>query len=234
MKRYIIVGGILLSFFIIYQWLKVADYFKMGSPIINGLNRIKREEILKIAGITPGMNILSLDIKTIKNRIRFHPWVRDVSVRREFPNRLIINVAEREPTALININGLFYVDRNGNIFKRVEACDSYDYPIITGISRDDDYSSFMNKVNMGIRFLNIAKPLMDIISEVNVSEDGIIIYTMDGVMVNIGEDDYRKKVIRLNKILIDLRERSKRAKLIDLDYRDIGIVKISKGKEVRE
>lgn len=224
MKKYIIFGGILLSFFIIYQCLKRSEYFKMGNPIVNGLNRIKREEILKITSIKTAMNILNLDIKGIRDNIASHPWVSNVSVRREFPDRLIIDIIERNPLAIININGLFYVDNNGEIFKRVEINDNPDYPIITGINKNDSYSSFMKKIKRGVSFIFIAKPLINIISEVNVS-NGIIIYTIDGITVNIGESDYKEKINRLNKILIDLKKRSIKVKVIDLDYKDRGIIK---------
>jgi cell division protein FtsQ len=43
-------------------------------------------------------------------------------------------VSERVPIAIVNLEGLYYLDENGEIFKPVEASDKAMVPIVTGLS----------------------------------------------------------------------------------------------------
>lgn len=227
MRGYRIGISVITGLFLGYLFLMHAGYFRIREVIIKGLKRVKREEILELADLPPDPNIFKLNIKGIRDKIASHPWIRKVEVERRFPNKLFIRITEREPIAMVNLNGLFYVDKGGRIFKRLEEGDDYDYPVITGVSKDDNYLSLMDKIKKGVRFLKLSGDLRDVISEVNVSKEGIILCMVDGTMVNMGDREYKRRINRLKKVLIDLRRRSKRASLIDLDYRDKAIVKIS-------
>jgi cell division protein FtsQ len=61
--------------------------------------------------------------------------VRNVSLRKAYPDTLVVRVEERVPVAMVNFDALYYVDREGKVFKRVAPCDPKSYPILTGFSR---------------------------------------------------------------------------------------------------
>jgi len=39
--------------------------------------------------------------------------VRSVSVRKAFPDRLVVRIEERRPVAMVNLDALYYVDAEG-------------------------------------------------------------------------------------------------------------------------
>src|SRR4029077_3744602 len=65
------------------------------------------------------------------------PWVARATVRRQFPDRVIVDVVERRPKAIVNLGGLFYVDAAGVIFKRLAGGDNVDFPVVTGLRLAD-------------------------------------------------------------------------------------------------
>src|SRR4030042_2001295 len=69
-------------------------------------------------------------------RIRVNPWIRHVSVGREFPGRLVIVIQGRKPVALLEKgNALYLLDNDGTPFKKLEAGEVNDLPVLTGLIR---------------------------------------------------------------------------------------------------
>ena len=90
--------------------------------------------ILDYLKIEEGISMFALDPLQVSARLQNHPWVREAQVRRIFPNKIFLNVEIRHPVALINAKTLYYVDSQGEIFKAVNAQESKDLPLISGIS----------------------------------------------------------------------------------------------------
>jgi cell division protein FtsQ len=86
---------------------------------------IPRSMVLQFAGIRPGQNIFSVDIDRAAKNLAMIPMVRRVEVRREMPNRLVIELEERMPVARVYApmqaasDLPFYMDRQGVIFKPI-------------------------------------------------------------------------------------------------------------------
>src|SRR5690606_13603164 len=60
--------------------------------------------------------ILSLDIHRIKENIKSLPWVYDVSIRRELPHKLTLQLIEREPLLLWQHNQTHHlIDQYGEV-----------------------------------------------------------------------------------------------------------------------
>ena len=56
---------------------------------------LSEAKLSEIANVSPGMNLLELDLGLIKNQIELLPQVARVNVNREMPDRLLIQVRER-------------------------------------------------------------------------------------------------------------------------------------------
>jgi cell division protein FtsQ len=83
---------------------KVAGLGIDGITIV-GAHELSEEEIVATSGITTRDSLLFLDAAAVRARIKDAPLVRDVSVRKLYPARLLIEVQEREPYALWQMNG---------------------------------------------------------------------------------------------------------------------------------
>ena len=121
----------------VYSWLGHSRIFSVQVIDINPCDHVTRDEVSGILnGVSRG-NIWSLSTREIGRRLLTHPYVREVSVRKAFPDKLVVRVGERKPVAMINLDSLYYVDERGEIFKRLTAYDPKGFPIVTGFSRED-------------------------------------------------------------------------------------------------
>ena len=101
---------------------------------ITGNNFVTMEELSPYLQRVKGSNIFKLDIADMANKLRNNPWIKDVSVRRELPSSIAINIVERTPAVYINSkNGLYLSDEEG-IFIRRKRGSSFGLPVVYGIS----------------------------------------------------------------------------------------------------
>lgn len=99
---------------------------------------LESQVILDLADVPVNKtNLFALKLAPIEKRILTHPWVREVSLTKKFPQTLSIAVKFREPAAVLQRadGNLAYVDRNGEIFSRWRSDFVADLPIIRGFGK---------------------------------------------------------------------------------------------------
>ncbi len=104
---------------------------------VNGTSRTRLAELERAAGLHEGVNIFSLDLDRARRRIEELPWVRDARLRRVVPDRIVVEVEEYQPAALISLESLYLIDPQGKVFKRLQPGETIDLPLITGLRRED-------------------------------------------------------------------------------------------------
>jgi cell division protein FtsQ len=85
----------------------------------------------------PG-NLLQVDLAAVRRTVESESWIQSASVRRVIPDRLVIQVIEREPAAVAIVEGALYVvDERGTVLDRYGAAyDTLERPIVKGLARD--------------------------------------------------------------------------------------------------
>jgi cell division protein FtsQ len=206
-----------------YSWIGHSDIFSVRYIDMNPCIRVSGDEISAILkGVSRG-NIWSLSKEEIGRRILSHPYVRGVTVRKAFPDKLVVTIEEREPVAMINLDALYYVDERGTIFKRLTAYDAKTFPILTGFSRDDlavkDPVTIRN-LKRTIELLRHAEAgsLSRNISEVHYdAQDGYTLVTRDfGLQLKIGTMDFSEAMHRVEVALPKLARLGKTKGIVDL------------------
>lgn len=105
-----------------------------------------REDVMKYAGLTTGQNIFRVNIATARQRISDIPQVERSTVKRQFPNRVIVDIVEREPIAWVvkdtkvdpNVSdSAFLIDARGIAMKPRPKQRRYKLPIIVGFAVED-------------------------------------------------------------------------------------------------
>jgi hypothetical protein len=76
-------------------------------------------------------NILLCDLEAVRAQVRRLAWVKDASVRKDFPSGLRIAVVERTPFALLERDGLGLADEDGRVLEKVTELDEYALPVIS-------------------------------------------------------------------------------------------------------
>ena len=80
--------------------------FSIKAVTITGTRELSEAEILKLAGIGPRNSLVFLNVADLRARLKAVPLIREASVSKLYPNRLLIEVEERQPTALWQKNGM--------------------------------------------------------------------------------------------------------------------------------
>ena len=64
---------------------------------------VSAESIVKLAGVQDGTTLLNVDASEVVQNVRRNPWIKDVQISRQFPDRLGITVTERKVAALVTV-----------------------------------------------------------------------------------------------------------------------------------
>ncbi len=222
--------------FTIYQYFQRSARLNVGEIKVMGCMNAKESELLKLAQVDFRASLARLDLKEVSSRLAKHPWVEKAKVKRDWTRRaLIIEVQERVPQALILLEDLYLVDRQGEVFKKAEPKDRLDYPVLTGLNRQE----IMERDNRAVDLLRQALELLELlgqrkvftrreVSEIHLSkQNGLTIFTFNGGMpIRLGSGGLSDKLSRLEKVLPDLQQKSKNVEYLDLNYPRKVVVKM--------
>ena len=113
-------------------------YFAVREVVVRSRGRLAPDALRAAAGIESGMSIWDVDGPAAVARLRRRPWVRSARVTRELPHRVVIQVREYRPAAILALTGrLYYVAANGRVFADVGSKDPHDLPYVTGLAEAD-------------------------------------------------------------------------------------------------
>jgi len=239
---------LLLSFFLlvshwVYVHLLGDPCFRVREVEVEGSRKIPKETLLSLTAIDGMPNLFSVKLKEVVQRLESHPWIEQVRVRKVFPHKILIQIEEKKPTAIIQLEELYYIDTKGEIFSPVGDRDEYNYPYLTGLSRrvlEKDPAEAKRLITKALEILRIAgqekPPPLDEISEIHMEKVyGIDCVTKaEGVEVKMGWDDFGEKLRRLSLIWADLRKRGLSAASIDCsDMRRMVVKRFPQGVERR-
>ncbi len=120
-----------LGFLAGFRWLTTSSFFALQGVETSGLVRLTEAEIVSLAGIGPGLNVVDLKIGEIEERLIKDPWIERAVVARVLPDRLRIVVTERRPAYWIRSGkALFYADIEGRPIAEVTADRFSSWPIL--------------------------------------------------------------------------------------------------------
>lgn len=231
----VIVTGLMgLGMVYSYNVVLCSDYFTLKDATVKGAARVSEGEVLKLSGITDTTNILTVDAHRIVTGIKTNPWVRDVRMGRELPNRLVIEIEERRPVALISHEqNIYLLDEEGIIFKNLDHGDRVDLPVMTGFSEDGILDEKLLRGAMDLLVYLSGQevyPSMKYISEIRGDHVyGYSLYTIDHCLFILGFGDYEKKFSRLRKILFDLTAKNLSLSPLLVNLADPGRVVVRQG-----
>ena len=83
--------------------------FGIGAITINGAKELQASEVLAAAGITPRASVLFLDVAAMRTGLVGLPLIKEASVRKLYPNQIVVDLIEREPFAVWQKDGVLKV-----------------------------------------------------------------------------------------------------------------------------
>ena len=205
-----------------YSKVMASERLKVGKVEVRGGHFLSEGEVRELLGPAVGENILGLDIEALKGRLRASPWVADATVSRTLPDTLRVEIHERVPLALAEMDRLYLMDGDGaliDIYGPRTAV--FDLPIVRGLAKLDAEARRDRAARAGALLRDVGD-LGSEISEVEVEPSGDLRVVLRGAgeVVRMGEPPYRGRLVTFLGLRQELRERCPRAEYFDLRFRD--------------
>jgi cell division protein FtsQ len=220
------VGG-LLAIVVTAAWtgyarVMASEKLRVARVEVSGERFLSAGEVREMLGPAVGEHILTLDLAQLKSRLRASPWVADATVKRTLPDTLQVEIRERQPLALAEVDRLYLMDGDGaliDIYGPRTA--SFDLPIVRGLAGADGEARRERAARAGALLRDLGE-LGAEISEVTVDDSGDLraVLRGQGEVVRLGAPPYRKKFTTFLALRRDLVERCPRAEYFDLRFRD--------------
>ena len=208
------------------HWLLTTQRFAVTSVEVRGASRTSPEQILAVAAIPRGTNIFRLDTTGVTGRVESLPAVRRADVVRELPDRVVISVEERRPFTLVHGGRLHWMDEEGRLLGASLAAVAPPMPVISGLTADELASMRTAPGPKARAAVAVIRALLRSgigltaeISEIDMSRrEGPVLYTVDGVEVRLGSEDWEERLARLEGVLAQVAAQDVRT--VDLRFRD--------------
>jgi cell division protein FtsQ len=225
-RRLLLRGVVLLASFSIlaiagyggWNWLCASEIFRIVSVDVSGCKRLNKEDVVELAGISPEQSLVDIDTEVVKQRLEASSWIRHAEVFRSFPDHLVLKIMERDPVALVNSGEFYLMDKDGVIFKKYKGVEKLSLPIVTGFKVVGGAGSHFTiepesawkGVRAALEIIHLASRGIRVfglnnISQIDVSDNKVVVYTVDGgVPFRFGTEDIKKQFVRAEKILYNL------------------------------
>ncbi len=215
-----VAGGLELG----YRAATRSESFALQTITVEGATRSTEGEILALAGVERGDNLLVLEVHELEAAIARHPWVARATVSRRLPHTLSIRIEEHDPVALVALGNLYYVDRAGDVVKRYTADEHESLPVITGVTREDiEGEDVVALAQMRAAVLALSRVRAVLgeespIEEIHVEPSaGVSVrFAKEDLYVRLGPPPWDEALLRLQAVKDSLAARGVRAREITL------------------
>jgi len=210
------------------RWLLTAPRFAIAGVEVRGVSRVSAERVVEAAGIPARANIFRIDPATVTARLQTVPEILRADVIRELPNRVTILVEERRPFTLVSNGTLHWLDEEGRLLGEEPHAVAPNVPVISGLSeaelaalRTEPGPKARAALTLIRSLLRSGSALVGEISEIDMSgREGPVLYTVDGIEVRLGAEEWEERLARLAGVLAQIGRTGEGVTTIDLRFRD--------------
>lgn len=87
----------------------------------SGASKVSKAEVLEILQLPKGQSIREFDIFAAQQKLKQHPWIENVSIRKIYPYMLEIFIEDSVPEAIfVSKEGKFLISKSGKIIHALE------------------------------------------------------------------------------------------------------------------
>jgi cell division protein FtsQ len=120
----------------------------LESITISGIAQMRETEVLAAAGLDSKLSLPFLNVNELRERLERVPMVESATVRKLYPNELVITLTERQPYAIWQNNGeLFVIAADGTVIDLMQDERFIDLPFVVGESanvRSNEYFALLD------------------------------------------------------------------------------------------
>jgi|GEM_PF-5116521 len=235
-----------------HRFLTTSPRFAVRQVELLTKGAADNDELMRLAGISPGTNLFSVDLDEIRQRIERDPWVHSASVVRALPNKIQVTYRSQKPEAILGADSMYYLNAEGKPFYRVRKGDALTYPLVQLDGKAKSNETLREHVATSVRILNRfktsalynEKDLGDL-TVVPDAEDGSAPYLLTLryppknlplkaqfssrlYTVSLGDGDLDRQVLHWEAVLRHLVQTGKKPRLIRLELGKKVVVKLEK------
>jgi cell division protein FtsQ len=191
---------------------------------IQGARHTSRGAIEAVFADDMGRSIYLLPLAGRRASLQTVDWVKDVTVMRLWPNRVMVRVAERKPVAFVALSASRYglIDEDGVILP--PATDRFHLPVLRGLQARNPLSDRRERVQRMLRLLRALGDHAEKIAEVDATdrEDLRVTQPYEGRMVTLllGGQNFAVRYQNFLNHYAEIREKMPGANSLDLRMED--------------
>ena len=192
---------------------------------IQGAAHASERKIVSVFEQDSGRSIYLLPLSDRRNTLRTVDWVKDATVLRLWPNRVLVRVTERTPVAFVTLapSRFGLIDEDGVILP--PAPDRFTLPVIAGVHAADSLAQRRERVHRMLRLTrDLGAEATAKISEIDVSdaENLKITQPWDGRVITLllGDHDYATRYQNFVRNYPEIKRRLPDATKLDLRLED--------------
>jgi cell division protein FtsQ len=195
---------------------------------LHGIRYSSRVRILNVFSRDFGRSLFLLPLAERRKALLKVSWVRDAAVVRLWPNRVTVEISERQPAAFINLkvdamNRWALIDSEGVILDPPPRA-PFKLPVIAGVRGEEPQSMRGTRVRRMQRMMTDLGPLGDKISEIDVGDlDNLRITEQIGgnsVVLMLGDTNFASRLQNFLDHYPDIHRKMANAGTFDLRLDD--------------
>lgn len=130
-----------------YRFITSHEYFGLKEIHVAGTNRLTYGDILEDAEVSLGLNSLEMNVGEVEQKLSKNPWIETVTVRRQFPNSLYIDITEKVPAFWMRQgDGLYFADVRGKVIAPMHPGEVASLPVLEVADCVDDGQSVLTGI----------------------------------------------------------------------------------------
>ena len=192
---------------------------------VAGAAHASRRQIEAVFADDQGRSVYLMPLSDRRTTLRASvDWVKDASVARLWPNRVVVSLTERKPVAFVTLGSSKFalIDEDGVILP--PATDRFALPVLAGVRAADPLGERRDRVH---RMLRLTRDLGDRtakISEIDVSDrDNLkVTQSYDGLMLTLllGDHNFALRYENFMRNYPEIKRRLPGATTLDLRLED--------------
>ena len=124
--------------------------FGLDTITISGARDLYESEVLKATGLSAKNSLLLIDAAAVRSQLLQVPLVREASVRKLFPDKLLVEITERDPFAVWQRDGeLVVVSADGTVIEKLRDERFADLPWVVGAGANKRVAEYQKIVEAG-------------------------------------------------------------------------------------
>ena len=211
-----------------------SDFFELREIRTLGLERLNEDDVLERLRPASGEALFDLDLVSLQGTLLAEPWIKEVNLRREYPNRLSVQVLERRPVAVLaGREAEAIVDETGAVMEAWPNGGEIpgpwsSLPVIHGIEaaslRDQDPWA-VKGFSAALEILNAAPPAVGKDLHLDVGRMDDLRVQRHGYWLRFGTEPFEEKWTRFLSVEREIERRHEGVQEVDLRFQGQVIVR---------